>query len=1093
MENLNREDFSKKKEVRSLIQNEESYNTKLQKVIHNNDILIPYNFQRSVYEIMKPETTNRKLVVMFQAGSGKTTTALLTAIEYNKIFTTISKKNHDSKVYKKSHSGIVYIIGFTEHEFRRTLLSKPEFGFITKEELDRYNIVKEGARKGIETDKKEKIAMKSRFVERISNYLSKGIFRFLGYKKLVNMVFNGIKAKELAGLTEEQINEYVREGKITLNEQFLSQINNECIFIFDEIHNTYNQSDNNNWGFMILYIIKKFPLARYIFLSATPMISSPTEIVSLFRMMYPEKKLDYNQFFKDGKLIKGADKKISELSRNCFAYLIDNNPDLYPSYSLEGTLVSENIKTVKLPITELQQKAYDKVNGDKNDLGVKYLLDLYIPLENTDITDRRSIEYAIEKNPPEGLKIKDGKISGSFFEKNNIKKYSSKYAYILDQLEKKKGKMFIYHPFIHISGVNSIASLLEENGFVEYGTMANNSTKCSICKITLKNHGKNIKHEFIPSTFIMCNHGTGKGEVEKLTSLFNLQKNLNGEQIRVVIGTNVLKEGINLMAIRDIIIVKRISGIGQLIQIIYRGIRNLSHKMLPKDEQHVNVHILNSTLRNGKKSYEEKKMIDNIETYKQIKLIENILHENAVDATVNAKKIEESFKNKFVFGATSYKPFQSKGPTDFSTFNLYGWKTEYEIVRSVIKFIFQTITVAATFETIVDQIRNFNINMGYNLKTVSEEMVAFVLHNMVIMEENNIYHYISDNSLSQLENAFSTFADNRIIINNNVYYIIQKGPYYLLAEIRVGKNFTYRIYEDSVMRLNHINKPIQIKLVENEEGEFKVDKEVKSIISKTKESLDSYKFIMEKYSTDQHRIIIEYLIESILKNFENKDINFMKIIYYYATIGVVFLASTPDIPETILDNYSGFICEEKKNINKPTLQKQTAKWVSKQLEEQFNSYSYEIKQYKNKVPDHLLPIGHFIEDFPKIFIKDKGWLSSNNFSKSKKKVVDNNIVVGYDFKPTGSIKTVFKLRPPLMQQTISEDKREERKGQNAGSYSRLEIERYAKLLGIETDENSPKQKNIDLIREKLIFLEIEERKREVGKKKYFYFFWEKPF
>lgn len=1095
MDNINREEFSKKKEVRSLIQNKDTYSTDLQKIIHNNDILIPYNFQRSVYEIMKPETRNRKLVVMFQAGSGKTTTALLTAIEYNKIFTTISKKNYDSKVYKKSHSGIVYIIGFTENEFRSTLLSKPEFGFITKEELDRYNIVKEGARKGIEVDKKEKAVMKSRFVERISNYLSSGIFRFLGYKKLVNMVFNGIKAKELAGLTEEQVNDYIQQGKITLNETFLSQINNECIFIFDEIHNTYNRSDNNNWGFMILYIIKKFPLARYIFLTATPMISSPTEIISLFRMMYPEKQLEYNQFFKDDKLIKGADEKICNLSRNCFAYLIDNNPELYPSYSLEGTLVAENIKTVKLPITKEQQKEYDNII-DKS-LGVKYLLDLYLPIK-ADSSDRKSIEYAIDNASQEwkdktGLRIKDGKFSGPFFEKENIKKYSTKYEYILNQLDKKSGKMFIYHPFIHISGVNTIASLLEENGFVEYGTMPNTNTKCVICHKLNKNH-KTEKHDFKPSTFIMCNHNTGKGIVEKLIALFNQQKNLHGENIRVIIGTNVLREGVNLMAVRNVIITKRISGIGMLIQIIYRSIRNLSHKLLPKDEQHVNIHILTTSLLNGGKSYEETKMINDINIYKEIKHIENILHENAIDAVVNAKKIEESFKNKFVFGSTPYKVFKSTGPEDFSTFNLYGWKVEYEIVRSVIKFIFQTITVAATFETIVEQIHEFNINMGYNLRTVSNEMVAFVLHNMVILEHNDIYHYINDNSLSQLENAFSTYADNRIIINNNVYYIIQKSNYYMLSEIKVGKNFTYRVYEDSVMRLSHIDKPLLIKITESKAEKFKVENEIKHIISHigaNKHSLNKYNYIMEKYTMDQHRLIIEYLIKNNISNINKRNNDYMNIVFYYSLIGVVFLVSSPNIPENLISNYENLLCEEKKNINIPKINKYHANWTSKLTEDLFNKLTHEITHYKNKVPEHLLPIGHFIDDFPKIYIKNKGWLSSNEFSKVNKKVIENNIIIGYDFKPSSSISTTFKLRQSIINQSMSDDKREQLKGQSAISYNKVELERYSQLIGIEHDENRPKQKTIDLIRERLIFLELEERKREIGKKKYFYFFWEK--
>ena len=68
-----------------------------------------------------------------------------------------------------------------------------------------------------------------------------------------------------------------------------------------------------------------------------------------------------------------------------------------------------------------------------------------------------------------------------------------------------KGKIFLYHNFVQVSGVNFIGEVLKNNGILEQNEVPVKFSRCGICYDFKHNHNEDKKksHEFIPIRFIL--------------------------------------------------------------------------------------------------------------------------------------------------------------------------------------------------------------------------------------------------------------------------------------------------------------------------------------------------------------------------------------------------------------------------------------------------------------------------------------------------------------------------------------------------------------------------------------------------------------
>ena len=211
----------------------------------------------------------------------------------------------------------------------------------------------------------------------------------------------------------------------------------------------------------------------------------PSEIIDLLNLLTEKVKYQKKDFFdKNGDLIKSKKKELGELFKGKISYLRDMNPDLFATQKFVGTKVRDinYLLFQRCPMSNYQYNTIKKAEKiKKNSQDIIYLYDLVVPSPDNDNIGSISVNEIKTKveNANKNWKIKNGidiingKIYGDFLKYENIKKYSSKYYSMLTNLKNniinKEGKIFIYHKYIHVTGVLLIEEILKKNGIIKYG------------------------------------------------------------------------------------------------------------------------------------------------------------------------------------------------------------------------------------------------------------------------------------------------------------------------------------------------------------------------------------------------------------------------------------------------------------------------------------------------------------------------------------------------------------------------------------------------------------------------------------------------
>src|SRR6185437_17012026 len=238
----------------------------------------------------------------------------------------------------------------------------------------------------------------------------------------------------------------------------------------------------------------KNSILRGLFMSATPINNSPTEIIDLLNLLIPlsklpnQTKLEKADFFEDNRnLKKGALEKIQNLVRGYVSFLRDDNPKYFPEKKFEGdeikipkSLLNERVdfykdktipylKFIRCPMSEYHQKTYDYIMSQSETKSLppdgQTLLDMVLlnpglleSEKNIGLFRTKDIKYnltnigqewkdehqiSLDKMPGTNTYL----ITGEFMKYNNLKKYSAKDVKMLDDifdnLKNDKGKIII--------------------------------------------------------------------------------------------------------------------------------------------------------------------------------------------------------------------------------------------------------------------------------------------------------------------------------------------------------------------------------------------------------------------------------------------------------------------------------------------------------------------------------------------------------------------------------------------------------------------------------------------------------------------------
>jgi hypothetical protein len=372
---------------------------------------------------------------------------------------------------------------------------------------------------------------------------------------------------------------------------------------------------------------------KLMLLTATPMYNSYREITFLFNLLLRnDKKAELSDavVFRGGALTEMGKKLLGDTASAYMSFMRGENPLSFPvrlqpedvprvttwsTIAPNGAAIPdvERERMVRLPLIKAEftgdaLRFYDNLSRntiEQKGMGVNSV-DLLVQAGNWlfpgevrvreegfsscfDESSRGSLKtFSARNGPPAWLK------------EDQLSAYSPKAALLLKRLRTSKGVAFVYSRFVK-SGALTLALALEANGytlagrelpFLQDGIQTEGGRQCARCPLKEKEH-RGASHPFIAAKYVML---TGRNEYspnnKQSVDLARSEKNRFGEDVKVVLGSQVAAEGIDLRFIRDIYVFDSWFHLNKLEQVLGRGIRMCSHALLPPEDRNCTIHLL---------------------------------------------------------------------------------------------------------------------------------------------------------------------------------------------------------------------------------------------------------------------------------------------------------------------------------------------------------------------------------------------------------------------------------------------------------------------------------------------------------------------
>lgn len=515
-------------------------------------------------------------------------------------------------------------------------------------------------------------------------------YRILSYKSFYKKVLGEKIVDNIHGKGK---NKYKRDNEGNYERDLsidrIYELSNSLLIV-DEAHNL----TDNAYGDAVKHIIDKSSNLKILLMTATPMKNLADDIVYLINLLRPSNdQMDRNMIFTSENnhemtLKPGGELYFRGKIRGCVSYLRGADPLIF-ARGVEMGDIPASLKFTKIipcVMSEFQNSTYDdviKMSSDALDRNTGAISNFAFPvlcegknnicgahgkegLTTIKIQLRNSYKR-LNDNLREFLKISDptvnaitldassDDIGGEFLHVKYLKIFSAKFSKALHNLEElvhgKKGPCtsFVYSNLVKV-GINLFRQVLLYNGYAEYDEIKPQSkmdTKCYYCGIERSKHQKDNTHEYHPATFLVVTGKSTDGAYEMISensmkiinNVFNNNDNIEGKNIKFLLGSKVVNEGINLFHVKEVHILDAYFNLGRIEQVIGRAIRRCSHYelMMQKDNPYpeVNIYKYVATLKSNIPSAEEMLYQKAEKKHLLVKRIERIMKEEAVDCPLN--------------------------------------------------------------------------------------------------------------------------------------------------------------------------------------------------------------------------------------------------------------------------------------------------------------------------------------------------------------------------------------------------------------------------------------------------------------------------
>jgi len=433
---------------------------------------------------------------------------------------------------------------------------------------------------------------------------------------------------------------------------------------------------------------------KLLLLTATPMYNSYREIIFLFNLLLQnDKKALLSEsmvFSRDGGFTPSGKELLGRAASAYLSFMRGENPlsfpirlepqipnkiTVWPSISPDGTPIpaSEekekeqviNLPFVPCPFLDTTLADYQRLSQQtirEGGLGLN-TVDTMIqagnwifPSTSEDIVQRvrdAGFRGAFQEEMRGGLKAFKSRpdVGAAWLREDQIVSYSPKAAFLLRRLRTTYGVAFVYSRFVQ-SGALTLAMALEANGYTLVGRdvpflldgnqMPEEGRQCAICERKERTH-QGASHKFIAAKYVLL---TGRDEYSPNNNLSvdmaRADANVRGEMVKVVLGSQVASEGIDLRFIREVFVFDSWYHLNKLEQVIGRAIRMCSHILLPdKEERNCTINLLITTFppEQNQETLDMYQYRTGFRKALQVGKVTRVLKEYAIDCNLNRDAI----------------------------------------------------------------------------------------------------------------------------------------------------------------------------------------------------------------------------------------------------------------------------------------------------------------------------------------------------------------------------------------------------------------------------------------------------------------------
>jgi hypothetical protein len=577
--------------------------------------------QRFLRRVLSPDSPTRGVLLVHGTGVGKTCTAIQIAEEY-----IIRPEFQDKKVLVLANPSVQD--NFKAQIFDITRVTVDSDGLLLSKQCTgrRYlDMIQRSQTEPLRyTDKPSQLR-----ITNLANKLIGEFYEFFGYLTFANLI------------TTKKLHSTPNEVEKWIHDTFDNRL-----IIIDEAHNlkeTTESESNKLVAIAIEEILKTANGVTLVLLTATPMYDTYDEVLYYINLfLWNDRKLDTKSSvktsdifsdsgeFKDGKesIFRGWCQDYISFVRGenpfTFPFRLPPPPNLVALPDRETDIAGKDIKKprkyltlTKSFVSPLQEQAI------KN-------------LKVTTTTDSRLIcVYPENKTFKETFERSEGgyKYRGEkFLAPSKVALYSSKFALVLNLLIATSGLAFVYSNIVE-SGAQLFAMCLEEHGFEP--AIGNRLLETS-GELTRGSRGK----------YVLFTSDISDSEIKKALVRLKSPQNADGSDIRVVIASPKVSEGVDFRFIRQIHILDPWFNMSRIEQVLGRGMRTCSHSLLPFQEQNCTVYLHVCRYPNSTKETADEYIYRVFVEEKAVKIakVKRVIMESAMDCqlqeSVNSLPVE---------------------------------------------------------------------------------------------------------------------------------------------------------------------------------------------------------------------------------------------------------------------------------------------------------------------------------------------------------------------------------------------------------------------------------------------------------------------